>query len=219
MENNEILKLINNEYETIGTSDSKARNKVARNIYPLLPSENKKVMELFDFLVSTEEWKIFWLVTKWIKRKGLYKLEYMSYYERWLYNYIDSWGTCDVFCYRVLNPMLEKHSQLFENVIKWSDSSKTYIRRAAAVSLLESTQSFKVNYSFEKVLMVVEKLKNDKELHVQKGVGWLLKYSYLSYPNEVYKYLKNNVDNLSRIIFRYALEKAPKSIKTELMSL
>lgn len=175
MGKNVILEFINNEYEIIGASDSKARNRVARKIYPLLPSEDEKVMKLFDFLVSTEEWKVFWLVTKWIKRKELYKLEYMTYYEKWLYNYIDSWGKCDLYCYRVLNPMLEKYPKLFQNAIKWSDSAETYIRRAAAVCLLESTQSFKVNYSFKKVITVVEKLKADKEYHVQKGVGWLLK--------------------------------------------
>lgn len=90
---------------------------------------------------------------------------------------------------------------------------------AAPVSLLESTRSFKVNYSYPKVINIVNKLKDDQEIHVQKGVGWLLKYAYLAYSEEVYNYLKDNVDNLSRVIFRYALEKAPETVKTELMSL
>jgi len=115
--------------------------------------------------------------------------------------------------------MVEKYPRLFAEVMKWTDSEKTYVRRAAPVSLLESTRSFKVNISFDKVLKVVEKLKDDEEIHVQKGVGWLLKYTYLSYPKEVYNYLKNNVDNLSRVIFRYALEKTPDHIKSELMNL
>lgn len=220
MKKEKILDMIKSEYEkNEEMSDSKARNKVARKIYSDLPNENKELIELFDFLVSVEKWKIFWLVTKWIKRKELYQLEYMSYYEKWLYNNINSWGSCDVFCYRVLNPMVEKHTQLFKNVMKWTDSSKTYVRRAASVSLLESSRSFKVNYSFKKVIRVVEELKNDKEIHVQKGVGWLLKYAYLSYPDEVYNYLKENIDNLPRLIFRYALEKAPEDKRKELMNL
>jgi len=113
--------------------------------------------------------------------------------------------------------MVEKHPQLFEEIMKWADSTKTYVRRAVPVCLLESTRSFKVNYPFEKVLEVVEKLKDDNEIHVQKGVGWLLKYAYLSYPDEVYHYLKDNVDSLPRVIFRYALEKAPESDKHVLM--
>lgn len=220
VEKDKFLDMIKSEYEKYqGKIQSKEINMISRNINPALPKDNQELIELFDFLISTEDRKIFWIVTTWIKRKKLYQLEFMPYYEKWLNNYIDGWGMCDVFCYRVLNPMVEKYPQLYEEVKNWADSPKTYIRRAAPVSLIESTQSFKVNYSFEKVLWVTEKLKNDKEIHVQKGVGWLLKYAYLTYPEEVYNYLKSNVDNLSRTIFRYALEKAPKDIKEELMSL
>ncbi|RKD34381.1 DNA alkylation repair protein [Thermohalobacter berrensis] len=219
--NRKILEKIYNEFNKLGmASNAKAREQVQRKIYPELPSDNDQLMELFDFLVSVEEWRLFWLVTMWIKRrKELYKLKYMSYYEKWLYNYINHWGTCDVFCYRVLNPMVDKYPQLFQNVLKWTDSTKTYVRRAAPVSLLKSNRSFTVNCSFEKVYTIAEKLKHDDEIHVQKGVGWLLKYAYLSYPEKIYNYLKNNVNNLPRTIFRYALEKAPQDIKEELMSL
>lgn len=211
-----ILEMITKEYENHETLDSKTMNNIAKRIYPALPNDDEELMELFDFLVSN---KSFWLVTVWIKRKGLYQLEFMPYYEKWLYDHVNRWGLCDVFCYRVLNPMVEKYPQLFEKVMEWADSSKTYVRRAAPVSLIQSTRSFVVNSSIQNVLLVVEKLKHDKENHVQKGVGWLLKYAYLTYPDEVYHYLKDNVDNLSRTIFRYALEKTPKHIKEELMSL
>lgn len=63
----------------------------------------------------------------------------MSYYENWLYNYVDSWVNCDIFCYRVLNPMIDKYPEFFQKVMNWTDSDKTYIRRAVPVSLLEKT--------------------------------------------------------------------------------
>jgi len=83
----------------------------------------------------------------------MYELESMKYYERWLYECVDDRGKGDVFCYRVLNPMVEKFPQLFENVIRWTGSPKTYFRRAASVSLLQSSQSFKVNISVDKVFL------------------------------------------------------------------
>lgn len=211
-----ILKMIMKEYESQETLDSKAVNNIAKRIYSALPNDNEELMELFDYLVSN---KFLVLVTLWIKRKKLYQLEFMSYYEKWLYDHVNRWGLCDVFCYRVLNPMIEKYPHLFEKVMEWADSSKTYVRRAAPVSLIQSTRSFVVNSSLQNVLWVVENLKHDKEMHVQKGVGWLLKYAYLTYPDEIYSYLKNNVGNLSRTIFRYALEKNPKHVREELMSL
>jgi len=198
---------------------SSSMEKIARKVFHELPNGKQESVELFDDLVRTGDWSIFWLVTLWIKRKELYDLDFMEFYETWLYDHIDTWGKCDVYCYRVLNPMVEKHPQLFQNVMKWTESSKTYVRRAAPVSLLISTGSFKVDQSSERVFKVVEKLKHDEEVHVQKGVGWLLKYAYLSYPEKVYDYLKNNVDDLPRVIFRYALEKAPKDVREELKEL
>ncbi len=59
----------------------------------------------------------------------------MKYYEDWLYNYINSWGSCDVYCYRVLNPMLERYPDLSKKVLEWAKFKKTYVRRAAPVSL------------------------------------------------------------------------------------
>lgn len=219
MEPTTILNLIDRAYAEIGDADSSASNQVARRVYPALPAGDGELMELFDALVSTEQWRVFWLVTKWIKRRELYRLDDMEYYEKWLYRYIDTWGKCDVFCYRVLNPMLERHPQLFENVMKWADSSRTYVRRAAPVSLLESRRSFRVNRPLGDVLAIVEKLKDDDEDHVQKAVGWLMKYAYLSYPDGVYAYLKDNVDTLPRVAFRYALEKTPTAVREELMAL
>lgn len=198
---------------------SNSMEKIARRVFHELPTGKQESIELFDDLVRTGDWSIFWMVTLWIKRKELYDLQFMEFYETWLYDHIDTWGKCDVYCYRVLNPMVEKHPKLFDNVIKWTGSSKTYVRRAAAVSLLQSTGSFKVDQSSERVLKVVEKLKHDEDIHVQKAVGWLLKYAYLSYPNTIYHYLKDDVDDLPRVIFRYALEKTPDDVKDELMSL
>lgn len=216
-----MLELIKKELAKIdGKPNSKHRNKVQRKLYKKLSDNSQELIELFDELVTNGDWHVFWLVTIWIKRKQtLYQKEFMSCYENWLYNHINSWGSCDVFCYRVLNPMLEKYPDLYENILSWANSDQTYVRRAAPVSLLESTRSFKVNYSFSKVIKIVDKLKNDEEIHVQKGVGWLLKYTYLSYPEETYKYLKKNVNNMPRVVFRYSLEKTPAKIKEELMNL
>lgn len=215
-----MLELIEREFSNIdGKLNSAKRNQVQRKLFKNLPETDDELIDLFDNLVNKADWHVFWIVMIWIKRKELYKKDYMKYYEDWLYNKIDSWGSCDVFCYRVLNPMLERHEELYDKVLIWAESEKTYVRRAAPVSLLESTRSFKVNYPFKKVINVVNKLIADDEYYVQKGVGWLLKYTYLSYPEQTIDYLKSNVDVLPRIVFRYALEKTPKKVKQELMQL
>ncbi len=214
-----ILDLIRDEFNKHDLEDPRAMNKISQRVYPKLPPEKNQLIKVLDFLVCSGDWSVFWLVTTWIKRRKFYPMEFWHYYDKWLHNNIKTWGQCDVFCYRVLNPMVEKYPQLFSRVLEWTKSNKTYVRRAAPVSLLESGRSFRVNFPMEKVLKVVENLQNDGEYHVQKGVGWLLKYAYLSYPDEVLLYLKNNVKDLPRVTFRYALEKTPREVRDEFMKL
>jgi hypothetical protein len=50
VDENNILKMIENEYDQVqDLSGSKARNKVAKRVYPALPNENSQLIELFDF--------------------------------------------------------------------------------------------------------------------------------------------------------------------------
>ncbi len=195
-------------------------DKIQRNLYRLMPDRPDEFVKLCDEIMDWNQWPTFWLVTMWVKRHGnLYRRKYFDTYNKWLYDYTDGWGKCDILCYRVLNPMIERFPQLREIVFKWATSSKTYVRRAAAASLLKSGRSFDVNVEFETVKKVCDLLKNDHEIHVQKGIGWLLKYTYLTYPEDTVDYLENNVNELSRTTFRYALEKMPVDLKSEFMSL
>lgn len=213
--NEEIKKL-----QQQGVPASKILDQVLRIYYPLLPSGHNDLFALFNAMIASEKRYYLWLITMWVKRKReLYEIDYMPHYEKWLKEQINSWGACDIFCYRILNPMIEKYPHLFENVMAWAESPKTYVRRAAPVSLLQSRRSFSVNCEVDKVFTVADKLKNDREVHVQKGVGWLLKYAYRFYPDEVYRYLKDNVKNLPRIVFRYAIEKTPPDVRKELINL
>lgn len=218
-----MIEKINNEVKKLqlqGLPDARILDIIVRRMYPLLPGSPGELFALFNDMLALRKVHFLWLVTMWIKkRRELYELAYMPRYESWLNDYIDRWGTCDIFCYRVLNPMVEKYPGLFENVMRWTESSKTYVRRASPVSLLQSGRGFTVNCEIDKVFTVAGKLKDDREVHVQKGVGWLLKYAYLSYPDEVYRYLKNNVENLPRVVFRYAIEKTPPRVREELIKL
>lgn len=184
-----------------------------------LLENNVNIFELFDQLLEIEKEEIFILMTLIIKKRMLYDLTYFKYYEKWLYKYVDTWGKCDAYCYRVLNPMIENHSEIYNNVLKWAQSEKVYIKRASMVCFIISKTDFSVDYNIKKILNICDILKKEKHIHVQKGLGWLLKYSYLTYPNEVEKYLRDNVDVLSRTTFRYALEKMPKSLRDTMMCL
>lgn len=80
-----FLKNIKEEIEEIGSKDLE---KVARRVYTELPYNDKDLIESFDFLVSKDDWSIFWPVTQWIKRRELSELEYMKYFEKLHFSYV-----------------------------------------------------------------------------------------------------------------------------------
>ena len=215
----DIIDIILSMYKSLKPrADSKCLDIMSRKLYKDLPKSDDDFISLCDELVYAENWILYQMMTLWIKkRKTVYELKYFPQYENWLINYTKNWGACDQFCYRVLNPMIEKFPELFEVVKKWSYSHKTYVKRASAVCLMKSTQSFVVNVPFEHVKTIADTLIMDKHIHVQKGIGWLLKYTYLSYPSETLKYLKYNIKLMSRTTFRYSLEKMPKDIRNKMI--
>lgn len=194
--------------------------RIERRLYRTLPKEADEFIDLCDQLMRSSIPLSFWLVTLWVKKRGdLYHRRHFATYERWLLEHTDRWGRCDALCGRVLNPMMERFPELRSHLRSWAGSPRTYVRRAAPVSLIQSTQSFAVNVGFGDVEAICDLLKHDKELYVQKGVGWLLKYTYLAHPEETVAYLEANVSELSRTTFRYALIKMPQDLKRRLMAL
>jgi 3-methyladenine DNA glycosylase AlkD len=69
------------------------------------------------------------------------------------------------------------------------------------------------------MILLVEKLKHDDDFHVRKAVGWTLKCAYPTYPKKVERYLRDNVGDLDRMIYRYALEHVEEPLRSELINL
>ena len=123
-------------------------------INKLLLENNIDVIELFNNLLKTGKRESFILMTLIIKKRKLYDIKYFNLYERWLYKYINTWGRCDAYCYRVINPMVEKYPKLYDNIIKWAQSKKVYVRRASLVCFIISKSEFEVDYDINKILKI-----------------------------------------------------------------
>ena len=59
----------------------------------------------------------------------------------------------------------------------------------------------------------VKNMLNHKEDYIHKGIGWLLKTCSKYEPDIITNYLKNNKEQLPRLILRYASEKLPKETR------
>lgn len=194
--------------------------KAALLLYKNAPADNAAFFTLCDSLVRAGDWPCFVTVTTWIKkRRAAVDIEYWPFVKAWVEDCLENWGMVDQFCYRILNPFLEKYPQTYRQMQYWAESPNPNVRRASLVGFIRSGQSLVVYYDYNKVINQVEKLKNDDDYYVKKGIGWVLKCCYKNYPDQLIQYLEQNAKSLDRMIFRYALENMPKELKARLMAL
>lgn len=170
-------------------------------------SSRNELLDICDYILSSSIQEKYSISTLLVKKFQLYDLEYMNYFKKWIDLYINSWGSCDIFCYRIVNPMIEKYPNLFVENLNWAKSKNPYIRRLAVVSLIHSSQAFSVRLPFSYISDIIDILKYDQNIYVKKGIGWLLKYSYLKYNEETVKYIINNISILSSITINYSMQK------------
>ncbi|MHA2036569.1 MAG: DNA alkylation repair protein [Promethearchaeota archaeon] len=133
--------------------------------------------------------------------------------------YFDSWAITDTTMIRVVGPFLAKNGneKLAENIIKeWSNSDYLWIRRASLVILLKIVM-VKKEFYLDDVSKLVERMREDTEEYIHKGIGWLLKTCSNYEPDVIFEYLMNNKGNLSRLILRYASEKLPKDKRAQIL--
>ncbi|MDQ0361524.1 DNA alkylation repair protein [Breznakia pachnodae] len=175
----------------------------------------EKIM-LFEKMIDSGNFKLFSFGTLFIKSSNIYILEYFHFFENFLYEYVNEWYECDQYCYRVLNPFVERYPLLYKNILNWTKASCIYVKRAAAVCLIHSSQTFSINVDYEIVDAVCEELLDEEHLHIKKAVGWLLKYSYLSYPEQTISFINNHLLQMNVITFNYAMEKMPIENRNEL---
>lgn len=214
------IKLLDIEFHLHPKISSVLLNKLVSKMYRYMPLEEKDFLEVCHYLLMCNTRHHFGMGTLLIKRRNKVLNERnMAFFVSILQNYIQGWGQVDQYCYRVMNPMIEQKEEYYNYLLKWSESSNKDIRRASLVAMIRTSKGLKVFYDFDRMIYLVEKLKNDPDIHVRKAVGWVLKCSYFNYPQQLETYLRDNVSNLDRLIFRYALEHIQEPLRQELMSL
>lgn len=133
----------------------------------------------------------------------------------------NTWALCDSTCLKVLGPFLNKkenHELAKHTIEKWSNSQSLWIKRASIVILLKLCmirKDFFESKSF--VFKFITKMLQNKEDYIQKSIGWLLKTCSKYKQEEIISYLKENKKILPRLILRYASEKLPKQIRSEIL--
>lgn len=217
---NDTIKLLHTEVSQHEKMNASMVAKITSKMYQYMPVEDIDYINVCKQLMISDTRFSYSLGTSLIKKRpSVIHEKNMKFFEEILLNHIHGWGQVDQFCYRVMNPMIELKDEYYEYILKWSKSNNKDVRRASLVSMIQSKGTLKVEYDFDKVLAIVEQLKNDEDIHVRKAVGWVLKCTYFKYPERLEAYLRNNHDTLDRLIFRYALEHIKNPLRNELLNL
>ena len=139
------------------------------------------------------------------KMKGHLTPEHFDAFDGWV-DTLSNWANTDTLCTGIIYVTIQKDPRLVERLLEWTGSDNRWRRRASAVSLVPIARRGEL---LEDVFRIADRLMEDRDDMVQKGVGWLLKEASKKHPNEVREYLIKWRPKTSGLVLRYASEKLP----------
>jgi 3-methyladenine DNA glycosylase AlkD len=125
-------------------------------------------------------------------------------FERWIDRFVDNWAWCDGVSSWLVAASLANAPSLIDQIPAWTASKNRWKRRAAAVALVPFARRGR---QIETILDIADRLRQDSDDMVRKGVGWLLKDAYPARPREVVRFLTATEPPFPRLVLRIAAEK------------
>ncbi|MCD4820906.1 MAG: DNA alkylation repair protein [Methanococcoides sp.] len=174
-----------------------------------------EILSLCEDLLGTGIYEHKIISFLWVQRcKNDLLHEHFDTFYRWLSEYVNDWSDCDTLCTNVLGEFLFIYPEFAPQMEKWTDSKNKWVRRGAAVSLIFGLRK---GIFLKTAFSVADKLLDEEEDLVLKASGWMLKEGSKSFQKEVFDYLMANKEVMPRITLRYAAEKMPEKMRTEIM--
>lgn len=169
---------------------------------------------------SEEKLLAFALLNKFVARH--FDESLFQRFEFWLEHYADNWSLVDDLCIKTIYQFLLKRPHLIEHTQHWSQSKVSWCRRASCVVWVKFIERKigKAVYRLNPELVFdnCQRLINDDDEFVQKGVGWLLKVTAVHHPEKVTAFIKQNIKRLERSTLRYAIEKFDKATRQQILA-
>lgn len=135
----------------------------------------------------------------------------------WLECHVRNWAQCDDLCIKPIYVYVKQRPQLLINLYQWGESTSPWCRRASNVAMVKFVGRTN-EFDIERALNNCERLLNDDDSYVQKGIGWFLKVA-VQYEPEVINFIARNKTVMQRKTLLYAVEKLPAEIRCSLMSI
>jgi 3-methyladenine DNA glycosylase AlkD len=181
---------------------------VIKKFYPLVKNDfnlNFQVSEIFFKSNMMEENGIAVEFLRKMHKKLTPKM--FETFDRWV-DYLTNWAKTDSLSAHIIGDIVILDPTKIKELMKWTQSKNRWRRRASAVSLILPARR---GIFLKEILSLSEKLMEDQDDMVQKGVGWLLKEASRKHPDEVRNFLLKWKSKTSALILHYASEKLPKN--------
>jgi 3-methyladenine DNA glycosylase AlkD len=133
--------------------------------------------------------------------------------------HIKEWNTCDWFCVKVLNPLIKQQGKPCATaVMQWCQAENLWRKRAAVVSFVNIAKQGDRNFPdfTQSLLQTCSVVIQSPERFAQTGTGWVLRELALAEQTAVIDFIKSHCLLFSSEGLRYAVEKLPPTLQTEL---
>jgi 3-methyladenine DNA glycosylase AlkD len=133
--------------------------------------------------------------------------------------YIKEWNTCDWFCVKVLNPLLKQQGKPCATAImQWCHAENLWRKRAAVVSFVNLAKHGDRNFPdfTQQLLNTCHVVVQCPERFAQTGTGWALRELGLADQQAVVDFIQAHSIYFSSEGLRYAVEKVPSTLQTQL---
>jgi 3-methyladenine DNA glycosylase AlkD len=124
-------------------------------------------------------------------------------FERWL-GKVSSWADHDALTMYLIGPMMAAGPARAQRPLVWAASPNRWRRRAAAVSLIHGIRRGRF---YGEAAAVTDRLLDDRDDMVQKGLGWLLREWAKHDPKAALPVLMDIRPRASRLVLRTGCEK------------
>ncbi|MBM3712156.1 MAG: DNA alkylation repair protein [Actinobacteria bacterium] len=190
--------------------------KIAKQYYKIIKDKSKTDI----FSLCEELWQSGYMEESFIACSWSYFIskDYepkdFEVFEKWVYNYVTNWASCDTLCNHTVGTFIEMYPDFISDLKRWAYSVNRWMRRASAVSLIIPARKGKF---LKDIFNISDILLLDKDDLVQKGYGWMLKSASQAHQRKVFDYVIRNKRIMPRTALRYAIEKMPKDLKEKAM--
>ena len=168
----------------------------------------KQIVDLGEELMKSGRYEEASIAIGFIRRlRDYYNKSLFNTMGRWFEKYVKNWAHCDTACSEVLYSFIEDKVVDFKDLLKWTDSSGRWRRRAVPVTMVKVVSK---TGNVTQALQASRKLILDPERVVHQGVGWLLREAWKKSPQKVEDFLYRWKDQAPRLIIQYATEKIDK---------